>query len=51
MTWGEFKKAVEDKNIKDEDEIGWIDVPGYFSVDCITVEKELSGTAIRISVQ
>ena len=25
MTWGEFKKAVEEKGVKDEDEISYID--------------------------
>ena len=26
MTWGEFKKAVEDRGVKDDNQIGWIDV-------------------------
>ena len=32
MTWGEFKKAVEEKGVKDSDGISYIDYPGMGEV-------------------
>lgn len=29
MTWGEVKKQIEDQGVKDNDEIQYIDIPGF----------------------
>ena len=45
LTWGEFKKQVEAKGVKDENKIAWIDNDGY---EDVTVELFEDGeVAIR----
>ena len=29
MTWKQIKKQIEEKGVKDDDEIMFIDIPGY----------------------
>ncbi len=43
MTWGEFKKMIEDEGIKDDNEICWIDVSGLDGKPKINIKKELDG--------
>ena len=45
MTWEEIKRAVEERGVKDTDEIAWIDLHPYGSdgSKCIEINRDHNG--------
>ncbi len=46
MTWGEFKKAVEEQEVKDTDVISFIDTTGIHIPELILVTRTYEGIEI-----
>jgi len=46
MTWQEFKNLVEDSDIKDDDEIFYIDTGNYLNANKLEVRKCKDGVII-----
>lgn len=43
MTWGEFKKRVEELGIKEEHDLRWIDVNGVAQAEEVEVATDKEG--------
>ncbi len=50
MTWGEFKKAVEKKGVKDIDFISFIDTTGIYDGELITVNRVTTFTNNEVEI-
>jgi len=50
MTWGEFKKAVEELGVKDDDDIRYVDT-SFWGPLCVAFEESKEGEPRRCTIE